>query len=117
MPITINFAHRSSLQAMCEAYMAYNKSMILLATTRFDLKRMYDLSLLLISLPCRSAHLIDIRESPVCMQQYIENIRKIAADPRNVIAANNLYDVHYIRYFAGNLHALSDSCSSRELRH
>lgn len=35
------------------------------------------------------------------MDKFVENLRRIASDPRNVIAANNLYDINYLRYFTG----------------
>ncbi|ELR18517.1 uncharacterized protein ACA1_045600 [Acanthamoeba castellanii str. Neff] len=65
---------------ICEAYMAFNKSIMVIATTRFDLAR---------------------ADEAVCMDGFVNNLRRLAADPRNVIAANNLYDVHYIRFFTG----------------
>jgi hypothetical protein len=36
------------------------------------------------------------------MDKFVENLRRIASDPRNVIAANNLYDLNYIRFFTGS---------------
>jgi len=41
------------------------------------------------------------------------NLRRIAADPRNTVAANNLYDAKYLEYFTGlkNVPVLENLCS------
>ena len=41
------------------------------------------------------------RENPTRWKAWLSSLRRIARDPRNVVAANNKYDAEYIRYFAG----------------
>ncbi|UJR36827.1 hypothetical protein I4U23_029540 [Adineta vaga] len=74
---------------MCELYMPFNRTIIIIASTRYELWR-FD--------PTRWTKLND-------------NLKKIAQDPKNIIAANNLYDVEYIRYFTGlNVTLLPSLC-------
>ena len=77
----------------CELYLPFNKTIIIYATTRLEFGR--------------NDKYIDWRKpyhtfaNTFRWQQWIENLMKIAKNPRNIIAANNLYDVHYIRYHTG----------------
>lgn len=65
--------------ASCEAYMPMNASLLAIASTRFEIGR----------------------HEPERWRKWIQNLRLIASDPRNVVAANNMYDVEYVRYFTG----------------
>jgi hypothetical protein len=73
--------------------MPLNKSIIIYATTRLEFGR-YD-------------ELVDWRKkdinkhSPKRWEEWVNNLKKIAALPGNVIAANNMYDAQYIKYFTG----------------
>ena len=65
--------------ALCELYMPFNKSLLVFASVNLELSR----------------------ENPVRWAAWLASLRRIAADPRNVVAANNPYDVEYIRFYAG----------------
>ena len=41
------------------------------------------------------------RENPTRWKAWLASLRRIARDPRNIVAANNKYDAEYIKYFAG----------------
>jgi len=76
--------------AMCELYMPFNRSMIIIASTRYELSRF----------------------EPREWIKWNKNLIKISQDPKNVIAANNLYDAEYIRYFTGiNVTLLPSFCN------
>jgi len=76
--------------AMCELYMPFNRSMIIIASTRYELARF----------------------EPKQWEKWNENLIKISQDPKNIIAANNLYDAEYIRYFTGiNVTLLPSFCN------
>ncbi|CAF0921036.1 unnamed protein product [Adineta ricciae] len=64
---------------MCELYMPFNRTIIIIASTRYELWRF----------------------DPSSWMKLNENLKQIAQYPKNIIAANNLYDVEYIRYFTG----------------
>lgn len=65
--------------ALCELFMPFNKSVLVLASVNLELAR----------------------ENPPRWRAWLRNLRAIAADRRNVVAANNRYDVEYIRHFTG----------------
>jgi len=65
--------------ALCEVFMPFNTSIIVVATTRYEIGR----------------------HSKERWQGWNENLRRIAANPYNVVAANNRYDQEYIKYFTG----------------
>ena len=65
--------------AICELYVPFNKSIVVIATTRYNLARFES---------DRWTH-------------WNEVLTGIAAGPANVVAANNLYDAEYIRHFTG----------------
>lgn len=65
---------------MCEFYMPFNLTMILYPTTRFEQGR---------------------ESNEQRLGGFIKNFRAMAERPGNVVWANNLYDVHYVRYFTG----------------
>jgi len=65
--------------AICELYAPFNKSLIIIASNRYYITR----------------------QSKERFTTWNANLMHYAADPRNVIAANNRYDVEMIRYFTG----------------
>ncbi|CAF3443344.1 unnamed protein product [Rotaria socialis] len=65
--------------AMCELFMPFNRTIIVIASARYELGR------------------FSVEE----WNQWNRNLRTIASDPRNIVAGNNLYDAEYIRYFTG----------------
>ena len=65
--------------ALCELYMPFNKSIVVVASVNLEFGR----------------------ENRRRWREWLRSLRAIAADPRNVVAANNLYDAEYIRYYAG----------------
>jgi hypothetical protein len=65
--------------ALCELYMPFNKSIVVIASVNLEFGR----------------------ENDQRWREWLESLRRIAADPRNVVAANNMYDAEYITYFTG----------------
>lgn len=65
--------------AMCEVFMSFNRSLIVMATTRYEMGRL----------------------EPIEWQRWNDNLITISKDKRNIIATNNLYDAKYIEYFTG----------------
>ena len=65
--------------AFCEMYMAFGKPMILIAPTRYETGR-------------------HTREA---WHKLNQNLRAISEKPWNTVAANNLYDVEYLKHFTG----------------
>jgi len=65
---------------MCELAMPFNRSLIIWATTRFELGR-------------------ELNAERMC--GYVRNLRAMASLPGSVVLANNMYDVQYLRYFTG----------------
>jgi hypothetical protein len=65
--------------AMCELFMPMGKRLFVIATTRYEMGR----------------------ESIEQWSRWNTNLVKIAADKRNVVAANNQYDAKYIEFFTG----------------
>ena len=65
--------------SMCEIFMPFGKPLIVVASTRYEIGR-YE----------------EDRWS-----QWNDNLQKIAAKPGNVVGANNLYDLEYMKYFTG----------------
>uniref|UniRef100_A0A7S2SSM8 Uncharacterized protein n=1 Tax=Rhizochromulina marina TaxID=1034831 RepID=A0A7S2SSM8_9STRA len=76
---------------LCEAFMPFNKSLIVVASTRYEIGR----------------------HEPKRWVLWNQNLRAIAANPRNVVAANNRYDAEYIKYFTGiqNVPVLPNFCA------
>ena len=82
--------------SMCELYMPFNRSIIVIASTRYELGRFM----------------------PDQWKKWNDNLKKIAADPKNLVAANNLYDAEYIRYFTSlNVTILPSFCSYTNARY
>jgi len=65
--------------AICELYAPFNKSLIIIASNRYYITR----------------------QSKERWTTWNENLMHYASDPRNIIAANNRYDVEMVRYFTG----------------
>ena len=65
--------------SMCELFMPFNKSLIIIASTRYELGRF----------------------APNRWTSWNKNLVKISEDSKNVVAGNNLYDAKYIEYFTG----------------
>ncbi|CAF1363049.1 unnamed protein product [Adineta ricciae] len=65
--------------AMCELFMPFNRTIIIVSSTRYEFGR----------------------HGKEDWQLLNQNLQKIASNPKNVIAGNNLYDAEYIRYFTG----------------
>lgn len=57
----------------------FNKSLIVVASTRFEIGR----------------------HDAARWALWNQNLRAIASHPRNVVAANNRYDAEYVKYFTG----------------
>ena len=65
--------------AMCELFEPFNRSLLIIVPTRYEAGRH------------GSARWTD----------WNNNLLRMSKDPRNLIAANNLYDAEYVRYFTG----------------
>lgn len=64
--------------ALCEVFMPFTKPMIVLASTRYELGRHYDVER---------------------WREWNQNLELIAKQPGSIVAANNAYDAEYIKYF------------------
>lgn len=65
--------------ALCEAWLPFNKGLLLIVTANLELAR----------------------ENPQRWHDWLRTIVAIAAAPRAVVAANNLYDLEYVHHFTG----------------
>jgi len=65
--------------AMCEVFATFNKSLLVIPTIRYELYRW----------------------GRTRWNLWNEELKRIAANSRNIVGANNLYDVKYIQYFTG----------------
>ena len=65
--------------SMCELFMPFNKSIIVIASTRYELGRFG----------------VDR------WTKWNKNFVQIASTPGNVVGGNNMYDVEYMKYFTG----------------
>ena len=65
--------------SMCEIFMPFNKSIIVIASTRYELGR-------------RGVNR---------WKNWNKNLITISKDPKNVVGGNNKYDAKYIEYFTG----------------
>ncbi|KAI8114405.1 hypothetical protein M9434_002530 [Picochlorum sp. BPE23] len=79
--------------ANCELFMPLNKSLIIYATTRIEFGRFDEL------VAWRQKD-IDA-QSRYRWEEWARNIVRISKRPGNIIAANNIYDVFYIKYMTG----------------
>ena len=62
-----------------DLFLPFQKTIIVIFTTRFETGR----------------HDFD------SWSRWIETLRRVASNPNNVIAANNMYDLEYVKYFTG----------------
>ena len=76
--------------ALCEIYMAFGKPMILIAPTRYEVGR----------------------QGKGAWKRLNENLQAISLNPDNTLAANNLYDLEYLKHFTGiqNIKLLPSQC-------
>ena len=65
--------------AMCEAYVAFNRSMLIIATIRYE----------------------QARPEPTKWHALNEMLLNVSKHSKSLVAANNLYDAKYIEYFTG----------------
>ncbi|ELU02146.1 hypothetical protein CAPTEDRAFT_206071 [Capitella teleta] len=65
--------------SMCELYIPFNRSIIVVASTRYEMGR----------------------QDRDTWMKWNKNLQKLSQHPKNTIAANNLYDSKYIEYFTG----------------
>eukprot|EP00605_Chrysophyceae_sp_TOSAG23-4_P001439 GSChrysophyteH1.ASY1.ANO1.1567.1 assembled CDS len=65
--------------SLCELYMPFNRTLVVVASTRYELGR----------------------GEETRWHRWNDNLRRIAARDHNVVAANNIYDMYYIQYFTG----------------
>ena len=63
--------------SMCELFMPFDKPLIVIASTRYEIGRY----------------------KAVEWTEWNRNLIRIASKPGNIVAANNLYDLEYIKYF------------------
>ena len=75
--------------ANCELFMPFNRSILVYATTRLEFGRHDEF------IDWRKP-LID-ETSPDRWTDWVRNLKLIASRPTNLVAANNLFDVHYIK--------------------
>jgi len=71
------FCHHAT--GLCEVFMAFGRPMIIVVSTRYEIGR----------------------RTRQAWQRLNENLKAIASNPRNTIAANNRYDAEYIQHFTG----------------
>ena len=76
--------------SMCELYMPFERPLIVIASTRFEIGR----------------------EENGRWQEWIDNLVRISSKEGNMVAANNRYDQEYIKYFSGikNVKLLPSLC-------
>jgi hypothetical protein len=80
LPFNQDVFHCSHPTGMCEFFMPFDIPMIVWATTRFEQGR---------------------EGNTNRFNGFVQNFIALASRPGTVILANNLYDVHYIKYFTG----------------
>ncbi len=80
LPFEHDVYHCSHPTGLCELFMPFNISMLMLATTRFEQGR---------------------ENSPDRFAAFVRNFRAMAAMPGTSVLANNLFDSHYVYYYTG----------------
>lgn len=80
LPFDQDVFHCSHPTGMCEFFMPFDIPMIVWATTRFEQGR---------------------EGNALRFSGFVQNFIALAKRPGTVILANNLYDLHYIKYFTG----------------
>ena len=99
----VDFFFCSHPQSNCELFMPFNRSIVVLATTRLDFGRGDSL------VEWRAPDITE--QTPRRWREWVQNLRRIAAQPGNIIAANNRYDAAYIHYHTGiSAQYLPSSC-------
>jgi hypothetical protein len=79
--------------ANCELYMPFNRSILVYATTRIEFGR--------------NDPFVEWRKPYMSKrnlrrwEEWATNLKRIAAKPGNVVAANSMYDVRYVEYLTG----------------
>ena len=81
--------------ANCELFLPFNRSIIIHATTRLEFGRHDE------GIDWRLSSGYDRDVGKVKWQKWVRTVQNLARDKRNVIAANNVYDRDYIKYFTG----------------
>jgi len=76
--------------AMCEVFEPLNKSLLVYATTRYEMGRCFS-----------DAQQQGCSLDPSRWRSWSRKLERWAGDRRHVISANNLYDARYIRHFTG----------------
>ena len=76
--------------AMCEVFEPLNKSLLVYATTRYEMGRCFS-----------DAQQQGCSLDPSRWRSWSRKVERWAADGRHVISANNEYDARYIRHFTG----------------
>ena len=79
--------------ANCELFLGFGKPIVVYATTRLEFGR-HDAGI-----DWRLPHLK--ADAPKRWRSWVKTVVKLANDPRNTVAANNHYDVAYIKYHTG----------------
>jgi len=76
--------------ALCEMYMAFGKPMVLITPTRYEVGR----------------------HGKEAWKRLNSNLQAISQNPVNTLAANNLYDLEYLKHFTGiqNIKHLPSQC-------
>jgi hypothetical protein len=92
--------------ANCELFTKFGKPIIVHATTRLEFGR-HDAGI-----DWRLSSGYTQETGKVKWKQWIHTMKELAKDKRNVIAANNVYDQHYIKFFTGieNVELLPSWC-------
>jgi hypothetical protein len=80
--------------ANCQIFLPFRKPIILYVTTRLEFCR-HDEGIYW-RLPYKEA-----KKGGVAWIQWLKGFRSILKQPGSVIVANNMYDLHYIKYFTG----------------
>eukprot|EP00823_Brevimastigomonas_motovehiculus_P006251 TRINITY_DN50_c0_g2_i1.p1 TRINITY_DN50_c0_g2~~TRINITY_DN50_c0_g2_i1.p1 ORF type:complete len:987 (-),score=233.87 TRINITY_DN50_c0_g2_i1:373-3333(-) len=83
--------------ANCELYMPFNRPLIIYPTTRLEFGRNDD------NIDWRQPYMQDMNQAAIRWKEWVLNVRAIAQrkNPPSIIAANNLYDLYYIKYMTG----------------
>eukprot|EP01049_Picozoa_sp_SAG25_P008947 SAG25_NODE_846_length_5084_cov_13.320963_1_plen_956_part_00 len=81
--------------ANCELFLPFKKSIIVHATTRLEFGRHDE------GIDWRISSGYDRSVGAKKWKQWVRTLQNLAKDSHNIIAANNLYDRDYIKYFTG----------------
>jgi hypothetical protein len=81
--------------ANCELFLPFKKSIIVRASTRLEFGRHDE------GIDWRNSSGYDRSVGAKKWKQWVRTLQNLAKDSHNIIAANNLYDRDYIKYFTG----------------